>query len=234
MKAVRTGGTVLLAVAGAAVLLAAPPPKPTSLAATATFGGGAVTTSASLGGAISSGIYSVRVTPTGSSPALFVDLGGFLSGTRECSTATLARCNPDGPLNDPPGVVLALDEFDVRVKPLTSDLPEADDLPGGLTGMGCTGELAYALVHYTFWLPGGDGHWGMNANPRYHADAALVERRNRTTWVVTSPGVEGGRAELVSFAHSAILRKSGPSHEGQYALPFSITITALSASCPTP
>ena len=99
--------------------------------------------------------------------------------------------------------------------------------------MACGGS-AYALVHYTFWLPGGDGHWGMNANPRYHADAVWVERIDRMTWVVTSPGEVGDRAELVSFAHSAILRKSGPSHEGQYALPFSIMITAPSASCPTP
>ena len=98
--------------------------------------------------------------------------------------------------------------------------------------MDCTGELAYALVHYTFWLPGGDGHWGMNANPRYHADAALVERRNQTTWVVTSSAVAQPRAELVSFAHSGILRKSGPSHEGQYVLPFSFTITAPGAACP--
>jgi hypothetical protein len=230
MKAVRTGSTVMLALVGAAVLLAAPPPKPTSLAAWAEFGvGGAVTTSLPLGGTISSGIYSMRVTPTLSSPVLQLDLGGFLLGTRECLDATLARCNPDGPLIG----VLDLYDFDVRVKPLTSSDPEADDLPGGLTGMAC-GETAYALVHYTFWLPGGDGHWGMNANPRYHADAVWVERHNKTTWVVTSPGEEGDRAELVSFAHSAILRKSGPSHEGQYALPFSITINALSASCPTP
>jgi hypothetical protein len=228
MNAVRTGSTVMLALVGAAVLLAAPPPKPTSLAATATFGvGGAVTTSVPLGGAISSGIYSVRVTPTSSSPVLWLDLGGFLDGTRECLDATLARCNPDGPFYGVP----ELDEFDVRVKPLTSNSPDADDLPGGLTGMACGGS-AFALVHYTFYLPSRDGHWGMNANPRYHADAVWVERKNRTTWVVTSPGEVGDRAELVSFAHSAILRKSGPSHEGQYALPFSITITALGASCP--
>lgn len=232
MKAVRTGSSVMLAVLGAAVLLAAPPPKPTSLAATAEFGDGAVTTSSPLGGAISSGIYSVRVTPTSSSPVLWLDLGGYLGDeTRECLGATLARCNPDGPLYG----VRELDEFDVRVKPLTSNSSDADDLPGGLTGMACGGSAsAFALVHYTFWLPSGDGHWGMNANPRYHADAAWVERRNRTTWVVTSPGVLGGNAELVSFAHSGILRKSGPSHEGQYALPFSIMITAPSASCPTP
>jgi len=230
MKALRTGSTVMLALVGAAVLLAAPPPKPTSLAATATFGvGGAVMTSVSLGGAISSGIYSVRVTPTPSSPVLRLDLGGFLDGTRECLDATLARCNPDGPLYGVP----ELDEFDVRVKPLTSNSPDADDLPGSLTGMAC-GASAYALVHYTFWLPGGDGHWGMNANPRYQAGAVWVERQNGTTWVVTRPGEVGDRAELVSFAHSAILRKSGPSHEGQYALPFSIMISALSASCPTP
>jgi hypothetical protein len=232
MKAVRTGSSVMLAVVGAAVLLAAPPPKPASLAATAEFGvGGAATTSAMLGGAISSGIYSVRVTPTGSSPVLVMDFTGFLGDeTRECPDATLARCNPDGP----PNGVLELDDFDVRVKPLTSNHPDADDLPGGLTGMAC-GEAAYALVHYTFWLPGGDGHWGMNASPRYHAHAVTVNRSGSSTWVVTSPGVlvgAEGVAELVSFAHSAILRKSGPSHEGQYALPFSITIYASKAICP--
>ena len=110
MTAVRTGSAVMLAVVSAAVLLAAPPPKPTSLAATAVFdGGGAVTTSGPLGGSISSGIYSVRVTSTGSSPALAVDLGGFLSGTRECATATLARCNPDGPYasTNPPVLFLS-------------------------------------------------------------------------------------------------------------------------------
>jgi hypothetical protein len=75
----------------------------------------------------------------------------------------------------------------------------------------------------------------MNANPRYHADAVSVTRsKDGKEWLVTSPGETGDQAELVSFAHSRILRKSGPSHEGQYALPFSITITALSASCPTP
>jgi hypothetical protein len=216
--------------------LAAPPPKPTSLAARATFDvGGAVTTSAPLDGAISNGIYSVRVTPTGSSPYLSVDLGGYLGGgTRDCETAMLAHCNPDGPLHG----VLALDDFDVRVKPLTSYDSGADDLPGGLTGMACHGTAeAPALVNYTFWLPleGADGHWGMNANPRYQADAVTVNRVDRQHWVVTSPGVAVGAegiAELVSFAHSAILRKSGPSHEGQYVLPFSFTITAPGAACP--
>jgi hypothetical protein len=237
MKTVRTVSTVMLVVVGAVVLLAGPPPKPMSLVARADFGAGSVTTSGPLGGAISNGIYSVRVTPTGSSPALAVDLGGFLGDeTRECATATLAGCNTDGPLDG----VLELNDFDVRVKPLTSSGPEADDLPGGLTGMGCpvpgspVRAPAPALVHFTFWLPGGDGHWGLNASPRYRADAVWVERTSPTTWEVTSPGENGDEAELVSFAHSAILRKSGPSHEGVYALPFSITIYADKATCPQP
>jgi hypothetical protein len=44
------------------------------------------------------------------------------------------------------------------------------------------------------------------------------------------------RGELVSFGHPNILRKSGPSIEGGYILPFQITITAQNApvtpTCP--
>jgi hypothetical protein len=239
MKATRRISTLVLMVAGTAVLWGAPPPKVKSLSATAAFTGApgdAVTTSAPLAGTISSsGIYGVRVTPESLAPVLSVDLGGYIDGTRECASATLARCNVDGPLTgDPPVGVLELRDFSVGVKPLTSGTPDADDLPGGLTGMACGGS-AFALVHFTFWLESGDGHWGMNVNPRYHADTARVDRsEDGTSWLVTSPGVVDGRAELVSFAHSNLLRRSGPSHEGQYVLPFSITITAPDASCPAP
>lgn len=86
-----------------------------------------------------------------------------------------------------------------------------------------------ALVHYTAWLPGGDGHWGLNFNPRplYHSTGAEVRRMGNKIWEVEAlPATDTENyAELVSFNHSGIRRKAGPSHEGRYSVPFQLTIT---------
>lgn len=219
MRARLMSGTVMLTVtAGAVVLWAAPPVK--NLAATAAFRSADddAVKSSPITGAIGNGIFNASV----ASPADFgtqIILPAYLDDTRECLDATLAKCNPAEQSG-----MLDLATFQVGIKAVLNNEPDFDDRPGGLTGMACTSS-SDALVNYTFYIPNTQGHWGLNANRRYHADHATVVRTSRTTWVVTAVG----RAELVSFAHSNIARKSGPSHEGQYILPFQITITASNA-----
>jgi hypothetical protein len=220
-------------IVGAGVLLAAP--KPRSIPAGATFGAepgdGAYTTpTVGVAGTITSyGFFEAYVTPSATSPVLQLSLDQLVVYSdeydRECEVqGTLAGCNPDGPLLGP----LSLGAFNFRVKPLVAAGSDFDDLPGGLTGMACNPTPAsptIALVNYGFSYAGTGGTWGLNANPRYHADAATVVRTSSTTWEVTATG----RAELLSWGHTGIRRQSGPSHEGQYLLPFHITIVATTA-----
>lgn len=234
MRARSMGLTAMLTVAaGAAVLWAAPPVK--NLAATAMFrnaDGDAVKSSPLIGAINSIGAFTASVASPPDS-GTEVTLPDYLAppdhpeDTRECAVpGVLAGCNPDGPLSGS----VALEKFQVGVKPILGEADEYQDRPGGLTGMACFSS-SDALVNYTLYILNSvEGHWGLNANPRYHADAATVVRTSGTTWVVTAVG----RAELISFGHSGIARKGkGPSHEGQYILPFQITIFAANApNCP--
>jgi hypothetical protein len=182
------------------------------------------------GGAYSGSIASVGMFLTHFAPAapaprsLNIFLGPSLS-TPDCSLSA-NNCNADGPLSEVSEV-----EADIRVKPLTATF---DDLPGGLFGMTCGPTEVPALVHYTFWLGTGNGHWGLNFNPRAYplsTEATLV-RETSDTWTVQA-GL-GHRAELISFADSRIRGKTGPSREGVYVVPFKLTITATSGTqvCP--
>jgi hypothetical protein len=204
------GLTVMLTVlAGAVVILAAPPVK--SLSASAAFrnemSGDAVTSESAITGAInSSGVFDATVAlPT--TVGLQVTLPALIEGSRECETAALAGCNPL-----PQAGLLSLDSTQLRVKPILDNDPDYDDLPGGLTGMRCPDGSSSALVNHALYITGTEGHWGLNANPRYEdSEPATVVRMSRTTWVVTH---DNRRGELVSFGHPNILRKSGPSIEG--------------------
>lgn len=100
------------------------------------------------------------------------------------------------------------------------------DLPGGLYALTCDVPVDTGLAHFTFWLENtaATGHWGLNFNAReYDADPVTITRTSRTSWQAEATG--GDVAELVSFAHSGIKGKNGPSREGHYRVPFKVTIT---------
>ena len=169
------------------------------------------------GGAISSaGGFDIRLAPT-NSRELTLNLGN-LEGERTC--LTVGNCNPDGPLNN---TDLMLSDWALRVKPLVPNTWE--DMTGGLGAMTC-GPTYPAFVHYTFWLPNPDGHWGLNFNPRAYAPstAVVLTRVDNLTWTVDADATH--LAQLVSFSHSGIRRKNGPSVEGFFRVPFRLTIVA--------
>jgi hypothetical protein len=168
------------------------------------------------GGSIGSGVFNIHLMPSQSRPLTL--MLGDLAGARTC--LSVGNCNPDGPLNN---TDLTLAEWYLRVKPLVTGTWE--DMPGGLGAMTC-GPTYPALVHYTFFLPNPDGHWGLNFNPRAYAPSTplALTRLDSLTWTVESTASH--LAELVSFAHSGIRRKNGPSIEGFFRVPFKLTITA--------
>lgn len=168
------------------------------------------------GGAISSGLFYIRLTPDTSRELTL--MFGDLEGPRTC--LTVGNCNPDGPLHNTDQL---LSDWEVRVKPLVADTWE--DLPGGLGAMTC-GFSYPALVHYTFWRPSGNGHWGLNFNPRAYAPstAAVLTRVDDVTWTVEADVTH--LSALISFSHSGIRRKNGPSVEGYFRVPFKLTIVA--------
>ena len=146
------------------------------------------------------------------------------SRTSECYLAgALAACNPDDRLPSLNGSSMSLSPVEIIVRVLDPNNYEL--AAGGLPGMAC-GVEQLALVSFTTWLDGGEGHWGLNFNPRemYHSTGATVKRVNTTTWVAYADTTQ--YAELVSFNHSGIRRKAGPSHEGRFVVPFAFTITA--------
>ena len=144
---------------------------------------------------------------------------GSTLGPRTCDT--VGNCHPNGPSD---GKHLALVEASIRVKPLVNGTWE--DLPGLLFGMSTCNVPYPALVHYTFWLPDGNGHWGFNFNPRAYpgTTAAVVVRVNSTTWTAEAEADDIG--ELLSWGHTGIRRHNGPSREGQFNMPFKVTIEA--------
>ena len=134
---------------------------------------------------------------------------------------SVGNCHPNGPTD---GKSLGLDDFQFRVKPLVDST--WDDLPGLLFGMSVCGLQYPALVHFTFWLPDGNGHWGFNFNPRAYpgTTAAVVVRVNPTKWTVEAESDDIG--ELLSWGHTGIRRNNGPSGEGRFQMPFKATIVA--------
>ena len=237
MRRLQFAGVVAATVVGViGVVTAAGGPKPQPVPATMTFrcdagGGGSCGDldisgdadrvrddgSAYTGGSIdTSGVFNVNFAPGPRVLNLF--LGGRLSD-RPCIAAH--NCHP----LDLANTDLALNYFDIKVKPLTAD--GSQDLAGGLYAMtNCHSDYP-ALVHYTFWLPDGDGHWGLNFNPKAYPGTtpANLVREDSGTWTVEAkPGFS--TAELLSWGHSGITRHNGPSHEGFFDVRFKLTIAA--------
>lgn len=161
------------------------------------------------------GFFALQLTTPASGRLLNMHFGNAIPGSRTC--ATVGNCHPNGPTD---GKHLELNNAEIRVKPLTGTLA---DLPGLLFGMSC-GTRYQGLVHYTFWLPDGDGHWGFNFNHREYPDTttAVIVRIDNSTWTVEAESDDIG--ELLSWAHSGIQGKNGPSREGRFRMPFKRTI----------
>ncbi len=126
------------------------------------------------------------------------------------------------PTERPAGIV---DLHDVRLlaKPVVEGTYE--DLPGGLLGLGCD-DVAPALVTLTFPDENGDGHWGLNFNPRSEAKNSTMAEIVRTglrAWTIRATAAH--TAGLLGFAHSGIKGKNGPSQEGTYVVPFELSVT---------
>ena len=144
------------------------------------------------------------------------------SGSRYLERApavSVGNCHPNGPTE---GEILVLDNFQFRVKPLIEGT--WDDLPGLLFGMSTCGAPQMGMVHTTFWLPDGNGHWGFNFNPRGYPGTSPVTivREDPVTWTVEAG--TGDVGELLSWGHSGIRGKNGPSREGRFNMPFKATI----------
>jgi len=165
-----------------------------------------------------SGLLVTQLSTPASGRFLNMHFGDSLPGSRTCTV--VGNCHPNGPSD---GKHLELNNAEVRVKPLV-DATWADP-PGLLFGMSCN-TRSQALVHYTFWLPDGDGHWGFNFNPRDYPDtsAAVLIRLDNVTWTLEAESDDIG--ELLSWAHSGIRGRNGPSHEGRFNMPFKLTIVA--------
>jgi hypothetical protein len=246
MRRLCTGGLVAAAVVGVlgTVTMAGPPPKKQPLPATMTFrcmagdpGSPSCDPVSDLtdrirddsfgtyfGGAIDTGgVFNVGFAPV--TRVLQMFLGTRLdAGPRPCDT--IGNCH----LLDLADAGHTLDNFNVRVKPLTSFGSGSEDLAGGLYALTACGpgNVYPALVHYTFWLPDGDGHWGLNFNPKAYpgTTAANLRRLSSTQWTVESVG---GTGDLLSWGHSGIRGKNGPSREGRFTVGFKLTINLMSS-----
>ena len=177
-----------------------------------------------VGGSITAdGMFGLRLTPDRNRLLSFY-LDASIEGTRDCDG--IGNCNPDGPL--PP--LVQVNDFEIKIKPIKpgSTAGTWEDLPGGLLGMPCTPTPAATIVHFTFWLPSGDGHWGVNLNRRDYpaTNNAVVSRPTADTWIVEAALTDV--AELLSWNHSGIFRRNGPSREGRFFLPFKLTLNATS------
>jgi hypothetical protein len=257
MKPSRIGTTVgLLTVVGlisaAAVLRAAKPAPPSPTSATVTFrcyasgdtsplcgedplvehddvrDDGLTYTTGTIG---STGMYLVRLTAAARRRLNLY----FYEPVTGPSCVTSGNCNPDGPFYGEPQPLM-LDDIELRTKPLVDGT--WDDLPGGLFAMSCTATSSPGMVHFTFWLPSGNGHWGLNFNPRSAAGstAVRIKRTALRQWTVSAtaatvpPSNLGG---LLSWGHSGLRGKNGPSIEGVFRVPFLFTIeAAATASVP--
>jgi hypothetical protein len=173
----------------------------------------------------SSGFYALTMSNSGRT--LGLALVGTPTPAPPCEGAK--NCNPDrvkvvnGNLN--------FYTASIEVKPLVT--PTGPELSGLLWGMKCT-DVYQAKVHYTFTLPGGDGHWGFNFNQVVYpgSDNALITRASDGLhWTVESNGQKG---ELLSWGHSGLRRpRSGPSHEGFFYANFKFTIEVMNLPSPS-
>ena len=165
------------------------------------------------------GLFSPRIATPENDRLVNMLFGTSLSDSRRCTS--VGNCHPNGPTD---GKNLELHDVQFRVKPLVDVTWE--DLPGLLFGMSACGVRYPALVHYTYWLPDANGHWGFNFNPRAYpgTTAAVVVRLDQTTWTVEAESDDIG--ELLSWGHTGIRRNNGPSGEGKFNMPFKATIVA--------
>jgi hypothetical protein len=166
---------------------------------------------------------------TAAGRALQVFLHEAINNSRalECGApGVVAGCNP-GPLLPFDGTSGVFDaEMSVKVLNASATAPSPGPDPtledASLTTMACN-VPRLALAQITLRVPGGEGHWGLNFNKRaYHSTGATITRVATATWVVEAGPAQ--YAELVSFGHSNIQGKKGPSHEGRYVAPFKLTI----------
>lgn len=229
---------VSLAVVGSLDLVAAAkPPKPQPVPATLTFRCDAASVlpgcgplgdyatdrirddnSGAYAGSIDpSGIFSPAIATPENSRLVNLLFGPVLPGTRTCES--VGNCHPN---ESTANKNLELDNFEFRVKPFTEGTTE--DLPGLLFGMSTCGEQQKGMVHTTFSLPDGNGHWGFNFNPRGYPGTSPVTiiREDPVTWTVEASLNDVG--ELLSWGHSGIRGKNGPSREGRFNMPFKATI----------
>jgi hypothetical protein len=231
----------LAAVGSLDLLAAAKPPKPQPVPATLTFRcladdpGGSPSPcddfddggtdrirddGASYVGSIDpSGIFTPQIATPGTGRFVNMLFGIALPNTRAC--VGVGNCHPSGPTD---GKHLVLDNFQFRVKPFIEGTSE--DLPGLLFGMSTCSEPQAGMVHTTYWLPDGSGHWGFNFNPRGYPGTSPVTivREDTVTWTVEAGTYDVG--ELLSWGHSGIRGKNGPSREGRFHMPFKATIVA--------
>jgi hypothetical protein len=237
MKALGLGCTATLLVMATIGASAAKPAKPTTMGATVGFrchvedlmcnspGIDRVRddTAGSYAGVINSGVFDVQITGGMRSLRMYLPTANMIPSSRTC--LTVGNCNPDWPIvvsNQP----LVLYEAQIRVKPLTTG-PVIEDLPGGLTAMNC-GQENPGLVDFTFSLPSNDGHWGLNFNPKAYpgTSGAVLKRVDSQSWTAETPNDNTNDVgELLSWVHSGIQHKNGPSHEGRFHVPFKLTIT---------
>jgi hypothetical protein len=170
------------------------------------------------------GIFTPQLATPGTGRFVNMLFGPMLADTRTC--VSVGNCHPDGPTNSETidWTNLALDNFQFRVKPFIPGT--SDDLPGLLFGMSTCGEPLEGMVHTTFWFPDGNGHWGFNFNPRGYPGTSPVTivRETLVTWTVEAGTDHVG--ELLSWGHSGIRGKNGPSREGRFNMPFKATIVS--------
>lgn len=181
----------------------------------------------------SNGMFSVRVSPY-DSRSLQVLLGTPLEYQAGAALPceTVGNCHPVS-LNEQ---TLVLGDAQFRAKPVQYNAvtKEWEDRPNGLCGL-ILGTSSPSIVDYTFPDAGGNGHWGLNFNPRGPAKGstmAEVERTGARQWYVRADNINH-IAELIGYNHSGIRGKQGPSREGTYRIPLEVSVTIhASLTCP--
>jgi hypothetical protein len=133
-----------------------------------------------------------------------------------CETA--GNCNPTGR----PAGSFTLMDVELIVKPLIPGTLE--DWMTAFAEMPCNQEVA-SIATFTFPDLHGNGHWGLNFNPRGQPESSTltVLRISRKHWTIRATASE--RAVLIGYGHSGTSGKLGASKEGLYRVPFEIDLT---------
>ena len=141
----------------------------------------------------------------------------------ELPCAALDNCSPTGR----PAGAFALNDVFLIVKPLIPGT--LDDWVQGLAEMACDGTPVASIAAFTFPDANGNGHWGLNFNPRGQPESSPLQlvRTGLQRWVIQAQAAH--RAILIGFGHSGIRGKQGPSREGLYRVPFEIEVTTEGA-----